>query len=133
MQLKNCVCSDFAEKYGHLFSQWESEPLDSNTLVSLAASAVELFYNRQYVACVFGLNGKEKMGCDIVRRFKNYDMLRAMAYFALDMKKQSLECLKREIQNHNNPAAGRFISDYFESQLKTDVHNWCLENAKFRR
>jgi len=129
-ELKNCTCSDFTEKYGHLFTQWESAPLDSNSLVSLANGAVNLFNIRRYVTCIIRLDGLEKMGRDIVKRFKNYDLLRAIAYFALDMKEQCLEYLNREIQNHNNPAARQFISDYFENQQTMDVMSWCLKNDK---
>jgi hypothetical protein len=89
------------------------------------------------------LNGIQVMVPDIVKRFRNYDLLRAIALFAIDMKEHTLVHLNREIQNHNNPAAKRFISDYFgpshsakrlqsgnaEQQCQTDVQKWCAEHS----
>lgn len=129
-ELKSCECSDFIEKYSHIIEQAEHKPLETNALVSLANSAAHLFNTRRYVTCISGLGSLEKMGRDIVKRFKNYDLLRAMAYFALDMKEQCLEHLNREIQNHNNPVARQFIFDYFENRSKDDVKSWCLQNDK---
>jgi glycosyltransferase involved in cell wall biosynthesis len=144
-ELKNCICSDFIEKYGHLFTQWESEPLDIDAFDGWLGRAVWLFNQRRYVTCIAALNSLEGTTPDIVKRFKNYDLLRAMAYFAIDGKERSLEYLNREIENHNNLAARKFITDYFEGpdfakieksvnfekHLKKDVQSWCLENNKF--
>jgi len=54
-----------------------------------------------------------------------------MAYFAINMKQQCLRYLNREIENHNNAAARKFISDYFENQLNNSVRDWCRQNSKF--
>ncbi|MFB0552155.1 MAG: glycosyltransferase [Phycisphaerae bacterium] len=129
-ELRNCKCSDFIEKYGHLFAQWESEPLNDDMLKQLIVIVVGLFNKHLCVSCIVRLEGMETMICDIAKRFKNYDLLRAMAYFALDRKQESLKYLNREIENHNSPAARKFISDYFENQLKTDLQSWCLENGR---
>lgn len=143
-ELKNCVCSDFLEKFSDFITQWESEPLDDNILVRLVDSSASLFNERFYVLFITGLSGLEKIAPNIAKKFKNYDLLRAMAYFAIDRKQQCLEYLNREIQNHNSPAAKRFISDYFEkphfaegsqnenpeNQPNVDIQNWYLENSK---
>ncbi|MEE8149752.1 MAG: glycosyltransferase, partial [candidate division Zixibacteria bacterium] len=129
-ELRNCKCSDFIEKHGHLFAQWESEPLNDETIKQLIAIVVGLFNRHCCVSCIVRLEGMETMICDIAKRFKNYDLLRAMAYFSLDRKQESLKYLNREIENHNSPAARKFISDYFENQLKTDPQSWCLENGR---
>jgi glycosyltransferase involved in cell wall biosynthesis/radical SAM superfamily enzyme YgiQ (UPF0313 family) len=130
-ELGNCKCNDYIERYGHLFEQWESEPLNGEMLNMLISIVVGLFNNRRYVSCIVRLEGMEIMARNIAKRFKNYDLLRAIAYFAIDMKHQSLKYLNKEIQNHKNPAARQFISDYFENHLKTDVYSWCLENGRF--
>ncbi len=130
-ELRNCKCSDFIEKHGHLFAQWESEPLNDDMLKQLIVIVVGLFNKHLCVSCIVRLEGMETMICDIAKRFKNYDLLRAMAYFALDRKQESLKYLNREIENHNSPAARKFISDYFENQLKTSVRDWCRQNSKF--
>ena len=128
-ELKNCKCLDFIEKYGHLFAQWENRPLDSHTLLVQVGWSVKLFNSRRYVSCISRLNSMETIDRDIAKRYKNYDLLRAMAYYAIDRKEESLRYLNSEIQNHNSAAARQFISDYFERQLKTDVQSWCCENA----
>ncbi len=130
-ELGNCKCNDYIERYGHLFEQWESEPLNNEMLNMLISIVVGLFNNCRYVSCIVRLEGMETMARNIAKRFKNYDLLRAITYFAIDMKQQSLECLNREIQNHNNQAAIKFISDYFENPSETDVYSWCLENGRF--
>jgi radical SAM superfamily enzyme YgiQ (UPF0313 family)/glycosyltransferase involved in cell wall biosynthesis/2-polyprenyl-3-methyl-5-hydroxy-6-metoxy-1,4-benzoquinol methylase len=108
----------------------DNEPLNGAVLRGLADRAVRWFNNRQYPNCITTLNNTETMERNIAKRFKNYDLLRAMAFFSINMKQQCLYYLKREIENHNNTAARKFISDYFENQLKTDVQRWCLQNAK---
>jgi len=130
-ELGNCKCNDYIERYGHLFEQWESEPLNDEMLNMLISIVVGLFNNRRYVSCIVRLEGMETIAHNIAKRFKNYDLLRAIAYFAIDMKHQSLKYLNKEIQNHKNPAARQFISDYFENPSETDVYSWCLENGKF--
>jgi len=145
-ELRNCVCSDFLERFKDHIIRWESVPLANNVIPELLGNSVWLFNKSFYVSCVSMLRGIEQMQPNIETRFRNYDLLRAMAFFALDMKKQSLMYLNREIQNHNNPAAKQFISDYFEGPHFTkevqngnpekapllpqgDVQKWCAENS----
>jgi len=128
-ELRNCVCSDFLERFNHDIIRWESVPLDNNVIQQLLGNSVWLFNQSFYVSCISMLRGIEQMQPNIETRFRNYDLLRAMALFALDTKKQSLMYLNREIQNHNNLAAKQFISDYFEKRLRTDVQKWCAENS----
>jgi len=129
IELRNCRCNDYIERYSSFFEQWESEPLGNNAIGQLLNTAVAFFNNRRYVTSITTLNGMEVSLSDIAKRFKNYDLLRAMASFAIDMKEQSLIYLNREIQNHNNPAAKKFISEYFGRHLKMDVQKWCAENS----
>ncbi|MFB0524839.1 MAG: glycosyltransferase, partial [Phycisphaerae bacterium] len=145
-ELRNCVCSDFLERFKDHIIRWESVPLANNVIPELLGNSVWLFNKSFYVSCVSMLRGIEQMQPNIETRFRNYDLLRAMAFFALDMKKQSLMYLNREIQNHNNPAAKQFISDYFEGTHfakevqngnpekapllpQGDVQKWCAENS----
>lgn len=128
-ELRNCVCSDFLERFRDHIIRWENEPLDKNVIPELLKNSVWLFNKKFYVNCVSMLNGIEVMAPDIANRFKNYDLLRAMALFALDMKERSRMFLNRELQNHRNTAAKQFISDYFEKRSNTDVQRWCAENA----
>jgi len=128
-ELRNCVCSDFLERFKHDIIRWESKPLDNNVILQWLSHSIWLFNKSFYVSCISMLSRIEEMEPNIETRFRNYDLLRAMAFFALDMKKQSLMYLNREIQNHNNPAAKQFISDYFEKHSSIDVQKWCAENS----
>ena len=128
-ELRNCVCSDFLERFRDHIIRWENEPLNKNVIPELLKNSVWLFNKKFYVNCVSMLNGIEVMAPDIANRFKNYDLLRAMALFALDMKERSRMFLNRELQNHRNTAAKQFISDYFEKRSNTEVQKWCAENA----
>jgi hypothetical protein len=142
-ELRNCVCSDFLERFKDHIARWENEPLADNVIPELLANSVRLFNKSFYVSCISMLNGIQVMVPDTAKRFRNYDLLKAIALFAIDMKEQSLTYLDREIQNHNNPAAKRFISDYFEGphstrrsqngnaerQFQTDVQKWCAEHS----
>lgn len=142
-ELSNCKCNDYMNRYSNFFEQWESEPLGNNVIGQLVNTAVVLFNDHRYVSCITTLNGMEVSLGDMTKRFKNYDLLRALAFFAIDMKEQSLMHAKREMQNHSNPAAKQFISDYFEGprstrrsqsgnvkqQLQTDVQRWCAEHS----
>jgi glycosyltransferase involved in cell wall biosynthesis/2-polyprenyl-3-methyl-5-hydroxy-6-metoxy-1,4-benzoquinol methylase len=129
-ELRDCDCSDFLDGFKDHIVRWESQPLHKNVIWELEQNAVWLFNQGFYVNCISTLNGIEVMAPDIAKRTGNYDLLRAMAFFALDMKEQSLMCLNRELQNHKNPAAKQFISDYFDGQSKTDVQKWCAENSE---
>ncbi len=128
-ELKNCVCSDFLESFKDHIVRWEGETLDETVLTNLLGTSVLSFNRSAYVSCIGILNGIEATVPEIAERFANYDLLRAMAFLALDMKKHSLMYLNREVENHRNAAAKQFISDYFEKHLKRDVQKWCAENA----
>ena len=130
-ELRKCRCDDYIKRYGYLFEQWESQQLDDNILWWFISRGVGNFNESKYVQCVIILDSVEKILNNVTKRFKNYDLLRAMAYFAINMKQQCLRYLNREIENHNNTAARKFISDYFENQLNTSVRDWCRQNSKF--
>jgi len=128
--LKNCVCSDFLRRFRDDIEKSKAQPADFRVIVNLLTAAVKKFLNRRYVSCVRAINNAETMCTDLVKTFKNCDLLRAMCYVALDMKPGSRKYLNREIQNHDSPAAKQFFMDYLEKQLTTDVQKWHLENAK---
>ena len=130
-ELRRCECSDFTVRYGHLFHQWENAPLEKNTLTGLVNKAVASFNNRRYVTCISILNGLEVGDHEIAERLKNYDLLRAMAYFAVNRKQESRGFLERELQSHRNAAAEKFLCDCFEKRSVNDVQTWCRENNRF--
>jgi len=105
-------------------------PVDREISYGFVKRAITWFNLREYVNCINTLINTQKMAPNITKRFKGYDLLLALAYFAIGREQQCLTCLRREIQNHNNPAAGKFLSDYFEKNLRMDVQNWCSQNNR---
>jgi len=105
-------------------------PIDREVSYGFVKRAITWFNLREYVNCINTLNNTQKMAPNITKRFKGYDLLLALAYFAIGREQQCLTSLRREIQNHNNPAAGKFLSDYFEKNLRMDVQNWCSQNSR---
>jgi hypothetical protein len=95
----------------------------------LLRHSARLFDETLYVTCVSMLAGIERMQPDIAGRCRNYDLLRALALFALAMTDESRQYVEREIQNHDNPAARQFLADCLECRTSRDVQNWCAENG----
>lgn len=128
-ELRNCDCSDFLVRFKAHILKWESEPLDGNVMAELLGYAVRLFNETLYVTCVGRLAGLEVMQPDIARRWQNYDLLRALALFALDRKEQSLCYVQREIESHDSRAAKEFLVECLEADTPRDVQSWCVEKA----
>ncbi len=117
-ELRNCKCGDFIARYGRLFQQWESEPLDNNYVTIMVGRAAKNFNQHQNVTCITTLDALEIMVPDLPKNFKDFDFLRAKAYFAIDKKELCLKYLERENQNHSNPIAKQFLTDHFENQRR---------------
>jgi hypothetical protein len=75
------------------------------------------------------LAGIEVMAPNVTRRYRNCDLLRAMALFALDMKPESRRYAEREIQKRESPAARQFLTECLGNDSPQDVQNWCAEKA----
>lgn len=128
-ELRGCDCSDFLTRFKAQIIKWESEPVQPEVMWHLLETVVALFNNRSYVSCVSFLNGIEIMDRGVAERFLNFDLLKAMALYALNVKESPLSCLHREIENHENPAAREFLRDFFERGQTQDVQKWCAEHA----
>jgi hypothetical protein len=128
-ELRNCDCSDFLTRFRAHIIKWESEPLEPNVVGSLLETAVALFNHSCYVSCVSFLNGIEVMDHAVARRFVNFDLLKAIALYALDMKDASLSYVRREIDNHNSRAGEAFLRDCLQGGAAPDVQKWCAEHA----
>jgi hypothetical protein len=66
----------------------------------------------------------------IAKRVRSFDLLRGMAFYALDMKGRSREYLDREIERHGNAAADKFLADSANLSDRADVLTWCQDNAE---
>ena len=130
-ELRNCKCNDYIRRYEPVFQQWESEPIDDMTLCRFIRRAVTRFNEAKYVSCIILLDSIERIAKNSTKRFRNYDLLRAMAYFGIDRKEKCLGYLNQEIENHNNGAAKKFIRDYLENQLEANVDIRHVASSKF--
>jgi len=129
-ELRGCDCSDFLTRFKTQIIVWESEQLGERVIPELLDNAAWLFSQGHYVSCVNVLNGVETSDATITDRVVGFELLRGLAFFAVEMKEQSLAHLDREVQKHDNPAARQFIRDAFESPAQIDVQQWCRENAE---
>ncbi len=128
-ELRNCDCSDFLTGFKDHIKRWESEPLDGKVIPELLQHCLWLFNKTFYVTCVSMLAGIEIMDPNITRRYMNYDLLRAMSLFSLDMRTESRRHAEREIQSHNSAAARQFLAECLENDSPQDVQNWCAAKA----
>ncbi len=129
-ELRSCVCSDFLTRFKAHIIKWENEPLDPRVIETLLRTAVGVFKAGCYTSCVNVLNGAETLEPAISQRIAAFDLLRGMAFFALDLKDRSLACLRREIDRHGSPVARKFMADAFERKAAVEVSAWCRENAQ---
>lgn len=128
-ELRNCRCGDFLEGFKRHIVRWESDPLDSRVIPDLLKNAVWLFNRTYYVSCVSMLNGIEVMAPDIALRFKNFDLMRAMSLYDIQLREQGRTYLNQEIEHHSGVAAAKFLSDFFETESECDIQNWCADQA----
>jgi glycosyltransferase involved in cell wall biosynthesis/phenylacetate-coenzyme A ligase PaaK-like adenylate-forming protein/MoaA/NifB/PqqE/SkfB family radical SAM enzyme len=128
-ELRNCKCNDYIAKYGHLFELWEKEKLDEDSISIYTVRAVDRFNEDNYVSCIITLDSVEKICPVIAKKMRHYNLLRAMAYYAIDRKERSLEYLDLEIKTHNSPAASQFLNDGFGEQHIENIHVWCENNS----
>ncbi len=128
-ELRNCKCNDYTAKYGYLFEKWENEKLDENSVSIYTINAVEKFNEGKYVSCIIALDSIEKISDNIAAKMKHYNLLRAMAYYAIDRKERSLEYLNLEITTHGSSAASQFLNDGFGVRHIDNLQVWCEKNA----
>ena len=128
-ELKNCKCNDYIAKYGLLFESWEKEKLDENSIGVYTVRAVDRFNEDKFVSCIITLDSVEKISGDVSKKMRNYNLLRAMAYYAIGEKERSLEYLDLEIKTHNSQAAIKFLNDGFGEQEIHNLQVWVENNA----
>jgi FkbM family methyltransferase len=97
-ELKACTCTDFIPRFGSLFEQWESEPLDDAMCRQVIERAMSQFAAEQYVSCLMTLNGLEHMTGGKSQRWPNVNLTRGLAAYASGDDASAVEFLKQEIQ-----------------------------------
>ena len=129
-ELKKCDCSDFKEKFADDITQWADQKLDESYIKGMIKNAVMVFNAGYYVTCIDLLNNIEKMRPEVPDQYMNFHMLRGMVLLSLDMRQKGIEELTQELQKYDNPAARKFMTDYFRGLIKGPIRDWCEENAK---
>jgi glycosyltransferase involved in cell wall biosynthesis len=122
---KQCSCTHFLRDCQQRINEAAAQPLDDEMLLDLTIKAVELFNQRKFVGTITRLYHIERISADVSKQFKNFDLLKTMAFFVLgwpDRARQHLEC---EIENHNSDAARHFMRDYLDGDCTDDILAWC--------
>ncbi|MGE5293930.1 MAG: glycosyltransferase, partial [Solirubrobacterales bacterium] len=123
-ELRRCDCSDFLVRFKAMILKWESEPLAPGALPILLNKGLRYFDEGYFVSCVSLLNRIEVMQPDIAGRVVNFDLLRAMALYSLDLREQSRTHARRELENHDDSAAREFLAEYLDGNAKGDLRQW---------
>ena len=111
-ELRRVDCGDFVEKNGHLFAEWESEPLTNERIAGFWERIVQHFLQERFVQCVLTCGIVEGLVEGIARTIRGYELVRGAAYFALGLPDRANECLQRELDAHGTSAA-------------RDLRDWC--------
>ncbi len=114
-ELRNCKCTDFRTRYGHLFSQWETQPLTEQMLKQMVDKAFAHFTVQQFASCAILLHTLERIAPGTENNFTNIDLIRGLAYFAMDDEHKSRKYASREYRNHRNETALEFIHNYLDT------------------
>lgn len=125
---RQTTCDDFLQKYADQIKESESQPLPEGILLGFACKAIEFFNQGLFVTCINRLNGVETIAPNAAKRFKNFCLLKAIAFYALEMREKCAQYLAMEIQDHDNPAARQFAADSRENNAQINVIDWCIAN-----
>ncbi|HEG43178.1 MAG TPA: glycosyltransferase [Phycisphaerales bacterium] len=117
--IRNCTFADFIPRFGHLFEQWETQPLTDQMIRELANNACVSFFAERFISCLIILNTFERIAPDIFNTVKMFNLIRGLSYFALDMDDKSYVYMSREYKDHNSEAAFEFVEDYLNGKNET--------------
>jgi len=112
--LRRAVCSDFIEKNGHLFGEWERAPLTPRMVQSLIGRICTHFTSRQFVRCIVTSQIVEQLVEGIAENVRSYELVKGLAYFALGHPWQARACVDRESRIHGTPEAARFRTEWLD-------------------
>jgi glycosyltransferase involved in cell wall biosynthesis len=124
---KACSASDFLQRFADQIRSAESRPLEPDMLLVFACRATEYFNSGKFVSCISQLSSVMNIDPQVNRRFRNFDLLKAMAFYAIGMREHCADCIRGEIKNHHNTAARQFAKDYLETSSEQDILQWCVD------
>ncbi|MCK5174264.1 MAG: hypothetical protein KAR47_12800, partial [Planctomycetes bacterium] len=117
--IRDCSFADFIPRFGHLFEQWETQPLTHQMIHELANNAFSSFFAERFISCLIILNTFERIAPDIFKTVKMLDFIRGLSYFALNMQDKSYVYISREYKNHNSESAFEFVENYLNGKNET--------------
>lgn len=107
-RLRDCTVDDFIPRFGHLFTQWESEPPTDAMLQSLLAQIRADMQNQWFVSAAIKLNVLETMDSRIAEHCPDFYWMRALAYYAAGHDDKSRQDIDRLPATQRN----RFAVDF---------------------
>lgn len=106
--ISDCNCNDFIPKFGHLFTQWESAPLDAKTIGDLMDCAVSECAENAYVGAAMTLAALCAIAPGIDKRQGGVNLLRGVCCYAYGNDKQAAQYLQQEYADHKTAQAVQF-------------------------
>ena len=116
-RLRECTIRDFIPTYGHLFEQWESQPLTEAIVESVAGRIRREFKAGHYVFTVILLNTLETMDAEIAQKCLEFHFVKALSLYAV---------------GHDGPAS-RYMEYLTETQRGQLKLNFSISDAVERK
>lgn len=111
-ELRRSVCNDFVATHGHLFEQWESEPLTEDIVNDFVETIFTEFTEGRFIRCIVTCGTVERLAEAIPQETPCFDLIRGLAFFGTGLFEKSREYLEREHQMHGTAVARDFCRDY---------------------
>ena len=110
--IRECTCTEFIPKFGHLFDQWESAPVNNTMIQGLINRGLSQFSSEQYVSALITLNYFDQMVSGGCQSYRNLNFTRGLAYYAGGDDQQAAANIQKEIQLFQSQNARVFSSQY---------------------
>ncbi|MHC4782466.1 MAG: glycosyltransferase, partial [Planctomycetota bacterium] len=111
-RIRECTCTDFIPKFGHLFGQWESAPVNDTMIQGLINRGLSQFSSEQYASALITLNCLDQMISGGCQSYRNLNLTRGLAYYAIGDDEQASANIQKEIQLFQSQNAQTFSARY---------------------
>ena len=111
-RIKECTCTDFIPKFGHLFDQWETAPVNDTMVQGLINRGLSQFSSEQYVSALITLNYLDQMVSGGCQSYRNLNFTRGLAYYAGGDDEQAAANIQKEIHFFQSQNAQTFLAQY---------------------
>jgi len=111
-KIRECTCTDFIPRFGHLFKQWESAPVNDTMIQGLINRGLSQFSSEQFVSALITLNCLDRMIASGRQSYRNLNFTRGLAYYAGGDDEKAIANIQKEIQLFQNQNAQTFLAHY---------------------